>query len=184
MSKPIKVRFVKPGAKPPPQKKLTYEEVGLRHEMSQFYWLKATFEELFGRPMYMELKENTDLADWKNASNKLLDAIRFSIRSSVHTADDEWFASIEDAIQRGRDHIKLARTASDLFASLSATLIHIVFTQIGFMPTRGSREKTVPLTKEYWEFDRFRSVQYVQTKEQKEALAGYMAYLEKQSTGE
>lgn len=113
MNKPIKVRFVKPGARPPPQKKLTYEEIGLRHEMSQFYWLKGTFEELFGRPMYMELKENTDLADWKKASNKLLDAIRFSIRSSVHTADDEWFASIEDAIQRGRDHIKLARTTTE-----------------------------------------------------------------------
>lgn len=55
------------------------------------------------------------------------------------------------------------------------TLTEIVFTQIGFMPTRSRRNEMVPLKKEFWELNNFRTVQYVQTAEQKAALEQYRA---------
>lgn len=73
--------------------------------------------------------------------------------------------------------MKGARTAADLFAGLTSTLTEIAFTQIGFMPTRSRRDEMVPLKKEFWEMNNFRTVQYVQTAEQREALEEYRAAL-------
>src|SRR5260370_26742656 len=63
------------------------------------------------------------------------------------------------------------------FAGLTATLTAIVFTQLGFMPTRSRRSKKVPLSKEYWEMNNFRTVQYVQTSAQREASKEHSALL-------
>jgi hypothetical protein len=155
----------------------TIEEIGLKHEMNQFYSLKATMEELFGRPMYMELKETTDLAVWRRAAKKLLDAVGISVKHSVKVADDDWYENIEKVLDHGRARIMLARTAADLFAGLTATLTTIVFTQLGFMPTRSRRDKMVPLSKEYWQMNNFRTIQYVQTPQQRKALEKYRADL-------
>jgi hypothetical protein len=132
---------------------------------------------LAGHPMYMELKETTDLAVWRKAMKKLLDAVEVSIKHSVKVADPDWHHSIESVLNHGRERVKGARTAPDLVAGLTATLIEVVFTQIGFMPTRARRDEMVPLKKEFWEMNNFRTVQYVQTSEQKEALEQYRAAL-------
>jgi hypothetical protein len=166
----MKVKFVGPNDKVR-KRKPTFEEIGLKHQMSQFYSLKSTMEALFDHPMYMELKETTDLAVWRSAMKKLLDAIEVSIKHSVKVADPDWHKAIESVLNHGRDRVKGARTAPDLFAGLTATLTEIVFTQIGFMPpTRSRRNEMVPLKKEFWEMNNFRTVQYVQTAEQKAAL--------------
>jgi hypothetical protein len=78
--------------------------------------------------------------------------------------------------------VKGARTAADLFAGLTATLTEIVFTQIGFMPTRSQRSEMVPLKKEYWEMNNFRTVQYVQTPEQSDAQEHYRTALAARQT--
>jgi hypothetical protein len=157
-------------------RKPTFEEIGLKHQMSQFYSLKSTMEALFGDPVYMELKETTDLEVWRKATRKLLDAVEVSIKHSK-VADADWHHSIESVLNHGRERVKGARTAPDLFAGLAATLTEVVFTQIGFMPTRSRQDEMVPLKKEFWEMNNFRTVQYVQTSEQKEALEQYRAAL-------
>jgi hypothetical protein len=172
----MKVKLVGPNDKVR-KRKPTADEIGLKHQMSQFYSLKSTMEALFGHPMYIELKETTDLAVWRKAMKKLLDAIEASIKHSVKVADPDWHQAIETVLIHGRDRVKAARTAPDLFAGLTATLTEIVFTQIGFMPTRSLRDEMVPLKKEFWEMNNFRTVQYVQTAEQKAALERYRAVL-------
>jgi hypothetical protein len=47
--------------------------------------------------------------------------------------------------------------------------------QIGQMPSRSVRAKTAPLTAEFWTLDSFRSVQYVQTITQRQALDAALA---------
>jgi hypothetical protein len=164
------------------KRKPTFEEIGLKHQMSQFYSLKATMEALFGQPMYMELKETTDLAVWRKTMKKLLDAVEVSVRHSVKIADPDWHQTIKRVLNHGRERVKGARTAADLFAGLTATLTEIVFTQIGFMPTRSQRSEMVPLKKEYWEMNNFRTVQYVQTPEQSDALEHYRTVLAARQT--
>jgi hypothetical protein len=159
------------------KRKPTFEEIGLKHQMSQFYSLKSTMEALFGHPMYLELKETTDLAVWRKAMKKLLDAVEVSIKHSVKVTDPDWHHAVESVLNQGRERVKGARTAADLFAGLTSTLTEIAFTQIGFMPTRSRRDEMVPLKKEFWEMNNFRTVQYVQTAEQREALEEYRAAL-------
>jgi hypothetical protein len=171
------IKFIGPNdtvTKPRPS---TAEEIGLKHEMSQFYSLKATMEALFGHPMYMDLKETTDLAVWRKAMKKLLDAVGISVRHTVKVADPDWHEAIEKILNHGRDRVKGARTAADLFAGLTATLTEIVFTQLGFMPTRSRHSKKVPLAKGYWEMNNFRTVQYVQTPAQRKASKEHSALL-------
>lgn len=176
MSKPPRIRFVGPSdAVKRPRR--TFEEIGLKHQMSQFYSLKSTMEELFGNPMYLKLKETTDFLVWRKAMKKLLSAIAVSAKSSVKVADDDWYQRIERITEEGKQRVGSAETAAELFAGLTATLSEIVFTQLGFMPTRSARDKMVPLSKEYWEMNNFRTVQYVQTAEQRTALEEYNALL-------
>ena len=168
----IKIRhiIIEPGQRLTKPRKKTYEEIGLRGDMSQFYPLKALFERLLGKPTYMKIKESAHLPYWRTATLKLLDAMRLSIRSTVHVADADWFAEVDDVIDRGKDSVKDRDTIADLFASLSTTLIELSFTQMGGMPARRYPPETIPLTPKYWTFDGFRSVQYVQSPEQIQAV--------------
>src|SRR5260370_28767068 len=139
----MKIKLIGPNDKVK-KRKPTFEEIGLKHQMSQFYSLKSTMEALFGHPMYMELKETTDLAVWRKAMKKLLDAVEISIKHSVKVADPDWHNAVESVLNQGRERVKGAQTAADLFAGLTSTLTEIVFTQIGFMPTRSRRDERGP----------------------------------------
>jgi hypothetical protein len=138
--------------------------------MSQFYAMKAVLEEAFGHLVYLKLKETTAMRDWRKETIRLLDALALAINSTVAIADQEWRDDIVDAISHGKKTIKGSSTISDLFAALSAALTRIVFMQIGQMPSRRRRARTVPLKAEFWTFNSYRSVQYVQTTTQRQAL--------------
>jgi len=164
------MRFVDPGPAPKRKRRLSREQSGVRHDMKQFYPMKATLEALLGHPIYLRLKETATVTDWKSALSRLLDAIHLSINSTVHVADQEWRDDIAELIHRGQESIGATETMDDLLASLSATLAQIVFMQIGCIPRRTGNLVTVPLLANWWALDRYRTVQYVQTKKQKEAL--------------
>ena len=168
----VKITFVKPGELPIKRKRrLSREESGLRHDVSQFYSMKAVLEDLFGHPTYLRLKETGSFSDWKDAIAKLLRAIELSISLSVEVADDDWRAAIEFEIQSGLEFVQSADHMDELFCGFSATIARIVFTQIGQMPRYGVSRQTVPLTKEFWKLNSYRTVQYVQTVTQKETAA-------------
>ena len=140
---------------------------GIRYDMSQFYPLKAAFEQILGKRSYRKLKETAGLSDWKVETTKLLKAIELSIVETVKVADTEFYEEANQIIELGRVHIKNAKDISELFASLSATLTRIVFLQIGYIPAHG-RVESVSLTQKNWNLACVRSVQYVQSTAQKE----------------
>lgn len=141
----------------------------LRYDMAQYYSMKVMFEHVFGNRSYRRLKETATFQDWKKETVKLLQAIRLSIISTVEVADDDFFGQVDIEIEHGKKLISSTEQIDDLFAVLSATLTRIVFLQIGLIPNN-YRCKTVTLRKNNWVLDTFRSVQYVQNHEQKEAV--------------
>jgi hypothetical protein len=141
----------------------------LRYDMSQFYPLKAALEALLGHSVYLRLKETAPLRIWKDDIQKLLRAIKIAIRSTVETADDDWFADIESILKLGHKQVAASKTITELFAHLSATLTRLVFLQIGFLPLGRQQKETIPLTKEWWTLRTVRTVQYVQNHKQRHA---------------
>lgn len=145
----------------------------LRYDMAQYYPLKAVLESVLGHGTYLKLKETGTLKDWKYEISRLLQAIQLSIKATVKVADDEWRKEIQALIEHGKKVVSSSTTVDELLANLSATLTRLVFLQIGFVPQRSCINKVV-LRGNEWELDRFRSVQFVQTKKQKQDLAAYL----------
>jgi hypothetical protein len=139
----------------------------IRHDMSQFYPLKDVLGSLFGSRTYNSLKENADLDDWKTAATKLLKAIRMAVTETVQVADAQWHDEVRDILKLGQEQIISSDTPAELFASLSAVLARLVFVQVGFFPLGRNQEEVVPLEASRWKLDAVRTVQYVQSAEQR-----------------
>ena len=139
----------------------------LHYDMSQFYPLKAVLEQLLGRRVYLRLKETGTLRDWKVELRKLLRAIKLSIKLTVEIADDQWFVDVYNTLELGQKQIGDSKTVTALFAHLSATLTRLVFLQIGYFPSGRYHKQTIPITKEWWTLKGVRTVQYVQSGEQR-----------------
>jgi hypothetical protein len=147
----------------------------LRHDMSQFYPLKAVLEELLGHRVYSRLKETATLRDWKDEIQRLLRAIKIAIKSTVEIADDDWLAEIDSILELGKTQITESKTVTELFASVSATLARLVFLQIGFLPLGRQQRETIPLTKECWTLTSVRTVQFVQNHKQRQTAQALRA---------
>lgn len=63
-----------------------------------------------------------------------------------------------------------SKSLDELFSVLSAFVIKQSFLQMGSFPQRGMSENKVTFRRENWKFDRFRTVLYLQSQEQKENL--------------
>jgi hypothetical protein len=74
----------------------------IRYDMSQFYPLKAVFEQIFGKRAYRKLKETATLSDWKVETKKLLKAIELSIVETVKVADADFHEEAKQIL--GRQH--------------------------------------------------------------------------------
>lgn len=153
-------------------------EDGISHKMDQFYPMKAVMGSLFGRRCYMKLKEAGDLKDWKHETHRLLRAIEMSLATNVEIADQDWRSCVAGILELGHKHVSNAETIADLFAHLSATLTRLVFLQIGLQPEQIEnhwRSEAVPIIKQNWRLNQFRSVQYVQNSEQATSLESVLA---------
>jgi hypothetical protein len=141
----------------------------LRHDISQNHALKAAVEQLFGNQAWLDLKETTSLLTWRRYVTKIIDAIEISIRESIEIRDDAWAVEVDENLARGRQSAKAAENIEDLLSILSATLLRQVFLQIGLCPNRSAFIK-VTLARDNWRLNNHRSVQYVQSPVQIEAL--------------
>lgn len=142
---------------------------GIRYNMSQFYPLKAALDQILGKRTYRRLKETADFSDWKREITKLLKAIELSIIETVKVADAEFHTEVKQILELGRAQTKGAKEISELFAALSATLTRLTFLQIGFMHGHHNVE-LVPLAQKNWNLSCVRSVQYVQSVEQRKTV--------------
>lgn len=141
----------------------------LHHDMSHMYALKSSIEDLLGNRAWLDLKETTSTTTWRRYVMKVLDAIELSVGTTVLIKDEEWMEAVCSNLDHGRELARLAQTPEDAIAALSATLLRQVFLQLGSSPSRKTAT-SVPLKPQNWNFSGFRSVQYVQSPQQKEDL--------------
>lgn len=141
----------------------------LRHDMSHMYALKSSIEDLLGNRAWLELKETTSTTTWRRYVFKLLDAIELGVETTVLIKDEDWMQEVRSNLNHGRELARIAVTPEDAIAALSATLLRQVFLQLGSAPSRNTAA-SVPLKPRNWNFSGFRSVQYVQSPQQKEDL--------------
>ena len=133
------------------------------------YALKSSIEDLLGNRAWLELKETTSTTTWRRYVLKLLDAIELSVETTVLIKDEEWMEEVRSNLDHGRELARIAESPEDAIAALSATLLRQVFLQLGTAPSR-KMVASVPLKPQNWDFSGFRSVQYVQSPQQKEDL--------------
>ena len=141
----------------------------MQHDMSHMYALKSAIDDLLGHRAWLELKETTLLKTWRRYVLKIFDAIELSVKSTIQIRDEEWFEEVQSNLEHGRELARISESTDDLIAALSAALLRQVFLQLGAAPSRKTA-KSVPLKAEHWRFDGFRSVQIVQSLQQKETL--------------
>lgn len=142
----------------------------LKYDSTQYFELKSALESILGKASYRRLKETGTLDDWREELRRLLKAVELSVGDTVHIADPEWREEIYAVLRRGQHGIGLSTTIDELLSTLSATLIRVVFLQLGFLPRSHCVERRI-LREGNWRLDRYRSVQYVQTEEQRQAQA-------------
>jgi len=142
---------------------------GLRHDLAQFYAMKATMESLFGRECFATLKEAAGLVEWKAECDRLLRATQVAVRTTVAVVDDQWRSEVQSLVALGRSQVKSAKSTDELFSALAATYVRLSFLQLGALPARGSM-RSVSLADRNWRLDPYRTVQYVQTSTQRQTL--------------
>ena len=140
----------------------------MRYNQEDAYRLKNLAENLFGQDAWYNLKHCQDIRVWKRYSKRILSAISASIKSTVEVADDLWFEEIEREISRGKETIDSSNSLDLVFANLAASLGNISFIQIGAVPLRYRKKNVVTRPGSNWKLNKYRSVQYVQNKEQKQ----------------
>jgi len=140
----------------------------LKHNLEEAYAMKSLVENLFGRDAWQEVKHATSVKVWKKYAKKILDAISMTARSTVEIADSEWHEELDSIVEFGKSRLAYANDPEAVFASLAGTLGLINFHQFGRMPSHSHRKRVTLRHPSNWKFDQFRSVQYVQNREQGE----------------
>lgn len=141
----------------------------LRPDISQHYALKAAIEQLLGNQAWLDLKECTSVRTWRKYVLKLFEVVRISIDQSIEIRDDDWVVEVHENLDRGNVAANSSKDIDDLLSILSATLLRQVFLQIGRLPNRSTARK-VTRAGEFWKLNGHRSVQYIQTPTQIEAM--------------
>lgn len=137
---------------------------------SKYMALKSVMEDVFGVDAWYALKESNHIPTWRKYAQKLLKSIEFSINDTVEIYDEEWMQQIDDCFHRGSSLLKSSEEIDEIIAVLAGVLANVSFLQIGHMPRRKGGQKSPSFRKGNWKFDSFRSVVYLQTKEQQENL--------------
>lgn len=138
--------------------------------IERFYALKSTFERIWGKDTYLDLKHCSDLKVWKKYCERTLRVTEMAAAETVRIADDEWHKGLSEIIQHGISGVKAAKSFDDLFQYFAAAYTEVSFHQMGFMPSVHLATRS-QLRKGTWCLDRYRSVQYVQNADQKAHLA-------------
>lgn len=142
----------------------------MTNNYTRYIHIKHAIEAVFGGGAWYELKETTNPKVWRKWAAKLLNAYTVVQTASITIVDDDWVREFDDNIQQGLASIKSAKTIDEVVDALSATLVRQSFLQFGMTLNRGGGSTIAPLRKDDWKLDRYRSVQYVQTKQQKDDL--------------
>jgi hypothetical protein len=143
--------------------------MSLESRLESLSSLKDILERLFGRQAWSDLKMSTSLPTWKRHLLKAVDAVRVGIDSTVTITDERWIKDVDELLTHGRGLMRSAKNIDDLLSTFSATLLELVFLQLGRVPERAT-SNGVTLDRRYWTLNNHRSVQYVQSAAQAKTL--------------
>ncbi len=141
----------------------------IRADLSQYYATKALFEKILGRAAFMRVKDYGPLSAWRENYTKLLRAVAVAVEATVEVADVEWKQEVSELLTHGIKRLTSAKSIDELHAAAAATLGELAFLQIGFVPRGHYRVANVPLIGRNWKMNPVRTVQYVQSAEQRAA---------------
>jgi hypothetical protein len=139
----------------------------IRADLSQYYAAKALFERILGRSAFMRVKDYGSLSAWRENYARLLRAIGLAVEATVEVADVEWKQEVNELLAHGIKRLKTAKAIDELHACAAATLGELAFLQVGFVPRGHRRTDNIPLSTRHWRMNPVRTVQYVQSAEQR-----------------
>lgn len=145
----------------------------MKHNLEIAYGLKSFIENLFGRRAWLEIKHATDLRTWRKYSIRIIEAVRFSASVNVQISDPQWMEELNHTTEFGIERMKRASSLEELFSSLAATLGQLNFLQMGRIPMNVTHKQVTLRHPGNWKLNQFRSVQYVQSKQQAENLKAH-----------
>lgn len=141
----------------------------IRADLSQYYAAKALFEKILGRAAFMRVKDYGPLSAWRENYTKLLRSVGVAVEATVEVADVVWKQEVSDLLTHGIKRLTTAKSIDELHAAAAATLGELAFLQLGFVPRGHDRVANVPLIGRNWKMNPVRTVQYVQSAEQRAA---------------
>lgn len=144
----------------------------IRADLSQYYAAKALFEQVLGRTAFMRVKDYAPLSAWCENYVKLLRALGVATEATVEIVDAEWKQEVSDLLARGCKRLRHAKSIDELHAVAAATLGELAFLQLGFVPRGHHNTDNLSLTSRNWKMNAVRTVQYVQSKEQRATQEG------------
>jgi hypothetical protein len=153
----------------------------MEYQESDCYALKSLIGDLFGEKAWIEIKHSTDLSRWKKYCKRLLSSIECSAKQTVKVADDERFGELSNTVKFGKTRINGSENFEGLFSGLSTTLATISFLQLGKVPCHIRRNSVKAGNNNNWDLSETRSVQYVQSTNQKLKKHGNSAIQDKLS---
>jgi hypothetical protein len=139
----------------------------IRADISQYYASKELFETILGRAAFMRIKDYGPLSAWRKNYTKLLRALGVAAEATVEVVDLEWKQEVNELLAHGIDCLASAKSIDELHAAAAATLGELAFLQLGFLPRGHYRAERVPLVARNWKMNAVRTVQYVQSAEQR-----------------
>ena len=137
---------------------------------SKYLPLKSAIEDLFGRDAWYALKESNHLGTWRKYAQRTLRAVELSVKDTVEIYDENWLVELCLRIDRAVEEIMAAEAIDEIISIIAGTMIEVSFLQVGLMPRRKGHTGRYPLRKGRWKLNAYRTVVYLQTKAQKEAL--------------
>ena len=139
----------------------------IRADISQYYAAKALFEQVLGRTAFMRVKDYGPLSAWCENYIKLLRAVGVAAEATVEIVDAEWKKEVGDLLAHGCQRLRHVKSIDELHAVAAATLGELAFLQLGFVPRGRHSADNIPLTSRNWKMNAVRTVQYVQSNEQR-----------------
>lgn len=131
--------------------------------------IKSAIESALGGEAWSALKGASDVAVWKEYFGETLNSYLLAARETVTVVDDEWRQEFEENIESARAGIQGAKTFDEALDVFCAALIRQSYLQLGMLPRRaGAPSDSAQSGCGNWQLDAYRTVQYVQTREQRD----------------
>lgn len=139
----------------------------IRADLSQYYAAKALFGQVLGRTAFLRVKDYGPLSAWCENYMKLLRAVGVAVEATVEIVDAEWKQEVSELLEHGYQRLRSAKSIDELHSVAAATLGELAFLQLGFVPRGHHSSDNIPLTRRNWRMNAVRTVQYVQSNEQR-----------------